>query len=175
MGISAEYFQSLPAIFIICFAPLFAMTWTALARRGWEVPTAAKMLLAMVLITASDVVMVGAATAEDATATQVPLAGVPEEIQLEELNAGRFSYDPATQELSVRGVLAPFAVTNALRPTVDQAYLKQIDALEDAAENACPGAPRHLPVRAPASELHLPAAGEQTRPLSATGRRRRAR
>jgi POT family proton-dependent oligopeptide transporter len=141
LELPAEYFQSLPAIFIVIFAPLFALLWTGLARRGWEVSTAAKMLLALVLITLSDVVMVAAATAEDATVTRVALAGVPEEIRLEELNAGRFSYDPATQELSVRGVLAPFAVTNALKPTVDPAYLKQVDALELASETAAPEHP----------------------------------
>ncbi len=141
LEMSAEYYQALPAVFIIIFAPLLAMTWTGLARRGREVSSAAKLLLAMVLIAGSDVVMVAAATSEDATVSRVPLAGVPAELQLEELNAGRFSYDPATQELSVRGVLAPFAVTNALKPTVDPAYLKQIEALEAASEKASPEHP----------------------------------
>jgi POT family proton-dependent oligopeptide transporter len=139
--LSAEYYQAAPAIFIVIFAPLFAMTWTALARRGREVPSAAKLLLAMVFIAASDVVMVFAATAEDATLTRVPLASVPQEIKLEELNAGRFSYDPATQELTVRGVLAPFAVISALKPTVDPAYLKQLESLEAASESAAPEHP----------------------------------
>jgi len=139
--LSAEYFQGAPALYIIIFAPLFAMLWTGLARRGREVPTAAKILAAVVLIAASDAVMVAAATSEDSAVTRVPLAGVPQEVRLEELNAGRFSYDPATQELSVRGVLAPFAVTNALKPTVDQAYLKQVEALEAAAETAAPERP----------------------------------
>jgi len=139
--LSAEYFQAAPAIFIVIFAPLFAMMWTVLARRGREVPSAAKMLLAIVFIAASDVVMVAAATSEDRTVTHVPLAGVPQEIKLEELNAGRFSYDPATQELSVRGVLPPFAVINALKPTVDPAYLKQVEALEAATEKAAPEHP----------------------------------
>ncbi|KFE64583.1 peptide MFS transporter [Hyalangium minutum] len=141
MELSAEYFQGAPALYIIIFAPLFAMMWTALARRGREIPTAAKILAAVVLIGASDVVMVAAATSEDATVTKVSLAGVPQQVKLEELNAGRFSYDPATQELSVRGVLAPFAVTNALKPTVDQAYLKQVEALEAAVETAAPEHP----------------------------------
>ncbi len=139
--LSAEYYQAAPAIFIVIFAPLFAMTWTALARRGSEVPSAAKLLLAMVFIAASDVVMVFAATAEDATLTRVPLASVPQEIKLEDLNAGRFSYDPATQELTVRGVLAPFAVISALKPTVDPAYLKQLESLEAASESAAPEHP----------------------------------
>ncbi|MFL5346312.1 MAG: peptide MFS transporter [Hyalangium sp.] len=141
LEVSAEYFQALPAVFIMLFAPLFAMLWTGLARRGREVSSAAKLVIAMVLIAGSDVVMVAAATSEDATVTRVALASVPEEIQLEGLNAGRFSYDPATQELSVRGVLAPFAVTSALAPTVEPAYLKQVDALEAASEKASPEHP----------------------------------
>jgi POT family proton-dependent oligopeptide transporter len=139
--LSAEYYQAAPAIFIVIFAPLFAMMWTALARRGREVPSAAKILLAVIFIAAADVVMVFAATAEDHTITRVPLAAVPQAVKLDGLNAGRFSYDPATQELSVRGVLAPFAVINALKPTVDPAYLKQLEALEAASESASPEHP----------------------------------
>jgi POT family proton-dependent oligopeptide transporter len=141
IDLSAEYYQGAPAIFIVIFAPLFAIMWTALARRGREIPSAAKMLAAVVLIAASDVVMVAAATSEDRAVTRVSLAGVPQEVKLEELNAGRFSYDPATQELSVRGVLAPFAVINALKPTVDQSYLKQVETLEKAVESAAPEHP----------------------------------
>jgi POT family proton-dependent oligopeptide transporter len=89
--------------------------------------------------------MVAAATSEDATVTRVTLAGVPQEIKIEELNAGRFSYDPSTQELSVRGVLAPFAVINALKPTVDPAYLQQVEALELASESALPEHPVTIP------------------------------
>ncbi|WP_224367362.1 peptide MFS transporter [Hyalangium versicolor] len=158
--ISAEYFQALPAIFIMIFAPLFAMTWTSMARRGMEVSTAAKLLLAMVFIAASDVVMVGAATAEDATVARVSLAGVPQAVKLEELNAGRFTYDPATQELSVRGVLAPFAVTSALRPTVDPTYLKQIDALEAAVETAAPEHPITFQFESLPPNYAFPLAGE---------------
>ncbi|WP_224245892.1 peptide MFS transporter [Hyalangium gracile] len=163
--ISAEYFQSLPAIFIILFAPPFALMWTALARRGWEVPTVAKLLVALLLITASDVVMVGAATAEDATISRVSLAGVPREIKLEQLNAGRFSYDPATQELSVRGVLAPFAVTSALRPTVDPTYLKQVDALEAASVAAAPEHPVTFQFESLPSGYTFPLTGEAAQNL----------
>jgi POT family proton-dependent oligopeptide transporter len=141
LEMTAEYFQAVPALYIILFAPLFALMWTALARRGKEIPTAAKILAAVAFIALSDVVMVAAAKQEDATLTRVPLASVPEQIKLEKLNAGRFSYDPATQELSVRGVLAPFAVTAALEPTVDPAYLKQVEALEKATATAAPEHP----------------------------------
>ncbi|WP_037584505.1 peptide MFS transporter, partial [Stigmatella aurantiaca] len=140
-SIEGEDYQAANAFFIIAFAPLLAMMWTGLARRGMEIPTAAKMLAAMFLITASFGAMVAGAAAENATVTRVPLAALPEGIQLETLNAGRFGYEPSSQELTVRGVLAPFAVTNALRPTVDKAYMAQIEAMEVAVKNASPERP----------------------------------
>ncbi|MDC0714991.1 peptide MFS transporter [Stigmatella sp. ncwal1] len=140
-SIEGEDYQAANAFFIIAFAPLLAMMWTGLARRGMEIPTAAKMLAAMFLITASFGAMVAGAAAENGTVTRVPLAALPEGIQLETLNAGRFGYEPSSQELTVRGVLAPFAVTNALRPTVDKAYMAQIEAMEVAVKNASPERP----------------------------------
>ncbi|SET52678.1 peptide MFS transporter [Stigmatella erecta] len=140
-SVEGEDYQAANALFIVAFAPLFAMMWTGLARRGLEISTAAKMLAAMVLITASFGAMVAGAAAENATVTRVPLASLPPGVQLETLNAGRFGYEPGTQELTVRGVLAPFAVTNALRPTVDKTYMSQVEALEAAARNASPERP----------------------------------
>jgi POT family proton-dependent oligopeptide transporter len=139
LTLTAEYYQSVNAIFIVIFAPLFAMMWTGLARRGKEIPTAAKMLAAMVLIAASFGAMVAGAAAENSTVSKVSLSALPPSVtpqKLAELNAGRFGYDAATRELSVRGVLAPFAVTSALTPTVDAAYLAQVEALEKAVKDA---------------------------------------
>lgn len=133
---TAEYYQSVNSVFIIIFAPLFAMMWTALARKGKEISTAAKMLIAVVMIAFSFGAMVAGAAAENGTVSSVALSSVPEQVKLAELNAGRFKYDAATHELSVRGVLAPFAVTAALQPTVDPAYLEQVKKLEAAVKNA---------------------------------------
>lgn len=140
-SVEGEDYQAANALFIVAFAPLFAMMWTGLARRGLEISTAAKMLAAMVLITASFGAMVAGAAAENATVTRVPLAALPPGVQLETLNAGRFGYESGTQELTVRGVLAPFAVTNALRPTVDKTYMSQVEAMEVAVKNASPERP----------------------------------
>jgi POT family proton-dependent oligopeptide transporter len=115
------------------------MMWTTLARKGREISTAAKMLAAMVLIAGSFGAMVAGAASENATVSTVPLSALPPGVtpeKLAELNAGRFQYDAATRQLSVRGVLAPFAVTSALRPTVDAGYLAQVDALEKAVKDA---------------------------------------
>ncbi len=46
-GVPASVFQSLNAGYIVLFAPLFAMLWTWLGRRGWEPSAPAKFGLAM--------------------------------------------------------------------------------------------------------------------------------
>ncbi|MFL5318179.1 MAG: peptide MFS transporter [Myxococcaceae bacterium] len=157
--LGAETYQSFNAIFIVMLAPVFAMMWTALARRGKEVPTALKMFLAMVFTVLSFGAMVAAGASENGTITRVPLAEMPSQITLEKaegeqvkgvpgdlyvlkvpnleegqppvtVHAGRMFYDKATHELVVRGALPPFAAMDALRPTVDAAYLKSVNALE---------------------------------------------
>ncbi|XXF75877.1 peptide MFS transporter [Myxococcaceae bacterium GXIMD 01537] len=136
ISMTAEYYQSVNSVFIIIFAPLFALLWTVMARKGKEISSAAKMMVSLVLIAFSFGAMVAGAAAEDRTVTQVPLSAVPANVKLEELNAGRFQFDAGKQELSVRGVLAPFAVTAALQPTVDPAYMEQVKKLETAVKYA---------------------------------------
>ena len=46
-GVPASVFQSLNAGYIVLFAPLFAILWTWLGRRGWEPSAPAKFGLAM--------------------------------------------------------------------------------------------------------------------------------
>lgn len=46
----SSWFQSMNAFFILLFAPVFAILWTALDRRGKEPATALKMVLGLVLL-----------------------------------------------------------------------------------------------------------------------------
>ncbi|GAA4385637.1 peptide MFS transporter [Hymenobacter koreensis] len=46
----ASYFQSAPALFVITFAPLFAVIWTALGRRGLEPSSPLKMAIGLLLL-----------------------------------------------------------------------------------------------------------------------------
>lgn len=46
----ASYFQSAPALFVISFAPLFAVLWTALGRRGLEPSSPLKMAFGLLLL-----------------------------------------------------------------------------------------------------------------------------
>ena len=76
-------------------------------------------------------------------------AGVNDVAKVGTFHAGRMTYDGTGKTLSVRGVLPPFAVTEALRSTVQKPYLDDLAAFEKAAGNAT----KKQPV---SQTLHLP-------------------
>jgi POT family proton-dependent oligopeptide transporter len=59
--VPTTWFQSVNSLFIVGFAPLFAMMWTWLAARGKEPRTATKMALGMLLVSVGFVLMYAAA------------------------------------------------------------------------------------------------------------------
>ena len=73
----AEWWQSVNAVLIVVFAPLFARLWTWLGERGREPSTATKMLAAMVLVALSFAVMVVGARVENGVVTSQELASIP--------------------------------------------------------------------------------------------------
>ena len=124
-------------VLIFTLAPLFALLWVWFARKSIDFSTPAKMFAAMVFMALSFVAMVGGAAAENATTSTVTLQALPGSVkEIGELDAGRMSYDAAKKELTVRGVLAPFAVTDALDRTLDPKFHDALDALEKASKNA---------------------------------------
>ena len=58
----APWFQSINALAIMLFAPVFAGLWTRLAARGREPSTPRKFVLALILVAAGFAVMVGGAS-----------------------------------------------------------------------------------------------------------------
>jgi POT family proton-dependent oligopeptide transporter len=141
---TAEAFQSVNPLLIFTLAPAFAALWIWFAKRSIRVSTPAKMFAAMVFMAASFGAMVFGAISENTTVTSMPIAGLPQGLSPEKVgsfHAGRMSYDPASKTLSVRGVLPPFAVTEALRATVDPALLEDLEKLEKAGANATKKAP----------------------------------
>ena len=71
----AEWFQSVNAVLIVIFAPLFSLLWLWLARRGKEPRTPVKMFVAMVLMALSFVVMIFGAIAENRSEAAVTFRG----------------------------------------------------------------------------------------------------
>ncbi len=60
--IPSTWFQSVNAMFIFMFAPVFAWLWVALARRNLNPSTPAKFGIGLILLAIGFLVMVGAAT-----------------------------------------------------------------------------------------------------------------
>src|SRR5690606_23617223 len=69
--VPASMFQSLNSMYIIALAPLFAMGWLWLGKRGWEPSAPAKFALGVVLVGAGFLVLVAGAAAAGAGATPV--------------------------------------------------------------------------------------------------------
>lgn len=57
--VPASVFQSVNAAFIVTLAPLFAITWIKLAKRGWEPNTPMKFAMGLVLVGVGFLVLVG--------------------------------------------------------------------------------------------------------------------
>jgi POT family proton-dependent oligopeptide transporter len=123
----AEWWQFVNPTLIVVLAPLFSILWVALAARGVEPSTPAKMFIAMVLMALSFGAMVAAAQAENQETTRVPLAALPDGVTLDKLDAGRLRYDTSSHELEARGVLAPFAVTEALEAIAPPSYKSELE------------------------------------------------
>lgn len=141
----AEYYQSVNPLLIVLLGPLFAAMWVMMARRNIELSIPAKMAIAMVFVTLSFGAMVGAAVSERGTVTSVPLKELPREVDLSKVNAGRTTYDKQKGELSTRGTLPSYVLTEALKPTVDPGYLRSIEKLEEESKNA--SAKHPIPVK----------------------------
>jgi len=136
---TAEMFQSVNPLLIFTMAPAFAGLWIWFARKSMHVSTPLKMFAAMVFMSLSFLAMVGGAISENRTVTAVPIEALPAGLDAAKVNgfhAGRMTYDPAAKTLSARGVLPPFAVTEALRATVDKGVLEDLEKLEKTAQNA---------------------------------------
>ncbi len=138
---SAASFQSVNAVCIVVFAPIFAWMWVRLARAKREPSTPMKMGIAMVFIALSFLAMVGAAIFENRGEARTPLAILPGGVDVSKMDAGRLRYDPASHELVVKGVLPPYVVNLALKESADPKYTEAITKLVAASEKASAASP----------------------------------
>jgi len=136
----AGWWQSANALMIFVLAPLFALMWSALAKRGKEPSTPGKMFFAMVMMVVSFVVMVVGSASESATESRVPLAKAPA-VDLSTMAAGRLGYDASKHELTMRGVMPDFAARDVIEKTSDPKVLEGLKAFGDASDKATASAP----------------------------------
>ena len=79
----AEAFQSVNAILIVVFAPIFSIMWLWMARKGREPRTPVKMFIALVFMALSFAVMIFGAIDENKSRTEVTFTGaLPKRIVL---------------------------------------------------------------------------------------------
>jgi POT family proton-dependent oligopeptide transporter len=71
--INTSWFQSVNSLVIILFAPLFALVWTRLGRRGREPSTPMKFVISLVLVSAGFVFLVIGAMRSEGGARVSPL------------------------------------------------------------------------------------------------------
>lgn len=134
---SAEIWQSVNAVLIVLLAPLFALMWKYFGRKGVDISTPLKMFAGLFFVALSFGAMVAGAAAENRTVSTVKLESLPKTVtDLSQLDAGRMTFDAQKQELSVRGVLPPFAVMEALDRTLDEPVHDAITELEKKSKNA---------------------------------------
>jgi POT family proton-dependent oligopeptide transporter len=114
------------------------------------------MAIAMVFIVLAFVAMGGAAAAENAGETRVPLAAIPQAIDVSTLDAGRMKYDASTHELVARGVVAAYVVNEALKQNADPKYLKSVDAAIENSAGVTKGSPKRVKLDALPQKFEAP-------------------
>jgi POT family proton-dependent oligopeptide transporter len=147
----AEWWQTVNAVLIVAFAPMFARVWTWLGERGREPSTPMKMFAAMVFMTLSFVAMVLGAQVENGVTTTQALASLPAEIPgtpgrdgrivVGDDDAGRLTFDPGAHVLEARGVVPRYVVNELLHRTVPPAFAGDVASLEGKTRQAKPEAP----------------------------------
>jgi POT family proton-dependent oligopeptide transporter len=147
--VPTTWFQAINPLAIFVLAPLFAILWTSLARRGWNLSIPTKMACGVLLVSASMAIMAWAAAHENGPTT-VSFAGpLPEGVALNEQNQlsraeegghlvpfhqGRLSYDAKTQEFHMTGVLSDLDRDNIVLLTAPPGYVEAIKDLRKQSE-----------------------------------------
>ncbi len=147
--VTAEWFQSINALAIFLIAPLFAWMWVYLDRRGWQPSIPMKMMLGLLMMSASMAIMIAAAKAENRH-TPVKLQGseLPPGLELEgnklahkdkdgkveAFQAGRLIYDKATNTFEMDGVLADNERDLIIEQTAPKEFREKVEELMKASE-----------------------------------------
>lgn len=153
--VPTPWFQSINPLMILLLAPLFALLWTWLDRRGLNPSIPVKMGLGVLLMALAFGVMVLAAQRE-AQPSSVPLpGGLPSGLMVDAQNqvcpseegkpgapvaAGRLHFDSPTNSLRVVGVLPDLTRDAIVRDTVPADLAKRFDALSEQTAKAAEGA-----------------------------------
>ena len=140
--VPTAWFQSINALAIFVFAPLFAWLWIFLDRRRLQPSIPLKMTLGLLFMAGSMVVMMGAAKQEHILTAVAWNGSLPSGIemtpekqlavkdshgQLEPFHAGRLTFDG--KQFALNGVLSEPDRDGLVQATAPAAYRKKVEEL----------------------------------------------
>ncbi len=155
--VSSGHTQSFNGIFIVTIAPLIALIWVWLDRRGRQPSTPAKMVLGLIAITMAFGIMWPAAQLEG-RASNAPLTNLPTGLHVDEENrvysddprdgdrvyygATRLQFDGATGQLTMQGVFVDLDRIRILATTAPRDLAAEVEAfVESLADKDFSGQP----------------------------------
>jgi POT family proton-dependent oligopeptide transporter len=153
---TSEYWQSVNAVLIVIFAPIFSKLWQRLGKHEPSTPT--KMFAALGFMALAFVPMVIAAKQEARTTTRLGCEALPPQFTIADVangsfgrtpdakkgsaaaivapvDAARLRFDPAKKELVKEGVLGHYLVVNLLKPTVPADFATEVLGRRDDNDN----------------------------------------
>ncbi len=146
------WFQSINALAIFVLAPVFAWMWVLLDKRKLQPSIPMKMFIGLVMMSASVGIMIAAARQENqASAAVAQGASLPAAISVNDANqvgyktkkgdwepfqAGRLTYDKATNTLHMLGVLPDNERDRMLEMTAPESFQKKVEELQKKSEDA---------------------------------------
>jgi POT family proton-dependent oligopeptide transporter len=149
--VPTAWYQSINAVAIVAIAPLFAWLWLALDRRGWQPSIPMKMVLGLVLMSASMAIMIAAAQRQELPSTATYVSDkLPEPLQLADGNkvalkdkdghldpahASRLTFDPETKTFRILGVLPDNEAYELIGETAPADFKKKLAELRKASQD----------------------------------------
>ncbi len=134
----AGQLQSINPGYILLFGALFSWLWVWLDKRKKQPSSPAKMALAVFLMTAAWGVMMLGGMGENQP-SRVPLASLPEGVELHKYGATRLTYDVFERTLNMKGVLPDLDRLRLVSETAPEGLEDVIKKLATDAEEAATG------------------------------------
>jgi POT family proton-dependent oligopeptide transporter len=142
------WFQSINSAALVLIAPFLAWMWVFLDSRGWQPSIPMKMVLGLIFMSLAMIVMVGAANRENQAASvplqggQLPAAltvvegkiGLKKDGHVEFFDAGRLTFDSATQTIHISGVLTDNEANLLIESTAPPNYRDKVEELRKESE-----------------------------------------
>lgn len=151
------WFQSVNPLLILLFAPLFAMLWTWLGRRGLNPSIPAKMGLGLLLMALSFAILLAASYREaQPRSVSFPAGRLPDAVAVndqgqvcrltdgkpgEPYDGGRLFFDQATRSLRAVGVFPDLVRDEIVRDTAPAGFVKELEELQKKATELAAGPP----------------------------------